>query len=465
MARRMAPTQHEALMAINRRNFIAGASALAFGGIAIRAYSQIPVSGISEVEAYGELVADKSALLDLPKGFWYQVISQYGETMSDGLKVGDRADGMGCFSLGDGRVALVRNHELKIDNGDTGPFSAVDATKLKSYDRLIGGNTLPGGTSTIIYDMRSRRRLNEFQSLAGTIRNCAGGVTPWGSWLTCEEDVTSAGAKVGRDHGFVFEVPARARGLVEPVPLRALGRFNHEAAAVDPRTGIVYLTEDREDSLFYRFLPNTRGELAKGGRLQAMVMAETKANPDLRNWTSTGISTGAWKRVTWIDLDGVDSANDDLRKRGARGGAALFARGEGTWWGKGEAYFCATSGGAKKLGQIFRYRPMPEGSGWIQNFVESKSEAEFNYGDNLTVTPHGHLIVCEDQYTDVVRNHLRGVTPEGRTYVFARLHAQTEMAGACFSPDGSTMFVNVYSPTKTLAITGPWRRFNNTALI
>lgn len=94
--------------------------------------------------------------------------------------------------------------------------------------------------------------------------------------------------------------------------------------------------------------------------------------------------------------------------------------------------------------------------GRLQLFVESTSTAMLNFGDNLTVAPNGHLIVCEDQYTDVVDNHLRGITPQGAVYSFARLHAQTELAGACFSPDGRTMFVNLYSPAKTLAITGPW---------
>ena len=94
--------------------------------------------------------------------------------------------------------------------------------------------------------------------------------------------------------------------------------------------------------------------------------------------------------------------------------------------------------------------------GRIQLFLESVDANQYNFGDNLTVTPQGHLLVCEDQYTEVVENHLRGVTPQGEVYSFAKLKIQTELAGACFSPCGSTLFVNVYSPSKTLAITGPW---------
>jgi secreted PhoX family phosphatase len=309
-------------------------------------------------------------------------------------------------------------------------------------------------------------------SLVGTIRNCAGGVTPWGSWLTCEEDVSRAGSGgQAQDHGWVFEVPARGRGLTDPMPLKALGRFNHEAAAVDPRTGIVYLTEDREDGLFYRFIPNVKGQLARGGRLQAMVAGGMADGADTRNWSSADFPAGSSRGVMWIDMDDVESPEDDLRKRGHSKGGLLFARGEGIWYGanagRGEFFFTCTSGGAAKIGQVMRYRPSRfEGQqgeasepGRLQNFVESTSTEMLNYGDNITVTPFGHLIVCEDQYTDVVTNYLRGITPEGKVYPFALLHENTELAGACFSGDGSVMFVNIYSPAKTVAITGPWKSF------
>lgn len=259
-------------------------------------------------------------------------------------------------------------------------------------------------------------------------------------------------------------MPAGRRGLADPIPLTALGRFNHEAAAVDPRTGIVYLTEDRDDGLFYRFLPAQRGQLARGGRLQALAYRDIAEGRDSRNWSGIDLPIKEWRQVQWIDLDHVESPDDDLRARGHAKGAVLFARGEGTHCGDGEVYFCCTSGGAAKLSQIMHYRPSRfEGQamekaepGMLQLFVESTDPSMLNFGDNLTVAHNGHLIVCEDQYTDPVRNRLRGVTPQGALYDLAFLHAQTELAGACFSPDGATMFVNVYNPTKTLAITGPW---------
>jgi len=255
--------------------------------------------------------------------------------------------------------------------------------------------------------------------------------------------------------------------MVDPVPLTAMGRFNHEAAAVDPRTGIVYLTEDRDNSLFYRFLPAWPGELARGGRLQALAFRDRGFGADSRNWSGITFPLQEWRGAEWIDLDRVEAPEDDLRQRGKAKGAVLFARGEGIHFGNGELYFCCTNGGAAKLSQIMRYRPSRfEGQtgeraspGQIQLFVESTGAAMLNFGDNITVAPNGHLIVCEDQYTSPVMNHLRGVTPGGELYTLARLHAQTELAGACFSPDGATMFVNVYDPTKTLAVTGPWGSF------
>lgn len=437
---------------IDRRQFSLGA---AFVALASCVRAPLDFASTSVSAGYGALERDPAGLLDLPRGFTYRVISQFGERMSDGLTVPDRADGMGCTRLDARRVALVRNHELSIKGIKEGPFAGGDGTAVRSYDRTAGGTALPGGTTTIVYDTQTGQVEAQHLSLVGTIRNCAGGTTPWGSWLSCEEDVTRAGTSVGKDHGWIFEVPAALRGIADPVPLTAMGRFNHEAAAVDPTTGIVYLTEDRDDGLFYRFLPNARGRLSSGGRLQALAI---DGLPDTRNRNAPMLAVQRPVRVRWIDLDGVDSTNDDLRKRGAAQGAALFARGEGVEFGDGALYFACTSGGAAKLGQVFRFRP---GTDRLDLFVESTDPATLNYGDNLTVAPNGHLIVCEDQYTDIVDNHLRGVTREGRVYTLARLTMQTELAGACFSPDGRTLFVNAYSPTKTLAIAGPWDRFRS----
>jgi secreted PhoX family phosphatase len=436
---------------VDRRLFLR-ATASAFAALAASGCMRSPLSGGGASAppsgiGYGPLRPDPAGLIDLPEGFSYRIISQLGDAMSDGFTVPDRADGMGCFDVGNGKIALVRNHELQPQHEGGGVAGPAYDTVARS---LI---PLPGGTTTLVLDAATLEVERQYRSLAGTIRNCAGGVTPWGSWLTCEENTDRANGRINKDHGWVFEVPANADGLVDPVPLKAMGRFNHEAAAVDPATGIVYLTEDRDESLLYRFIPNTPGQLADGGKLQALVL---EGVADTRNWNSVTVPPQGWKAVRWIDLDNVEAPQDDLRRRGAAAGAAIFARGEGIHMGGGELYFCCTSGGAAKLGQIFRLRPGNGGADQLQLFFESTSKDQFNYGDNLTVGPNGHLVVCEDQYTDTVTNHLRGITPEGVAYPLAFTRQQTEWAGACFSPDGRTLFVNLYSPAKTFAITGPW---------
>lgn len=433
-------------MIADRRRFLR-ATGTAFAALAASGCVRTGLASAGGAASYGPLVPDPQGLIDLPAGFTYRVISKLGDAMSDGGTVPDRADGMGCFDLGGGKIALVRNHELS-PNGDGGGAAGA------AYDTVARSLVpLPGGTTTIVLDAATLQVERQFRSLSGTIRNCAGGITPWGSWLTCEEDVSKPGPRQNKEHGWVFEVPASATGPVDPVPLKAMGRFNHEAACVDPATGIVYETEDRDDSLLYRFIPNVKGQLAAGGKLQALAI---EGVPDTRNWNGVSVAPQSWQAVRWIDLDNVESPDDDLRKRGAAAGATLFARGEGIWMGEGELYFTCTSGGAAKLGQIFRLRPQASGVDRLQLFFESTDIAQFNYGDNLTIAPNGHLVVCEDAYTDEVTNYLRGITPDGEAYPLALLHAQTEWAGACFSPDGKTLFVNAYSPAKTLAITGPW---------
>lgn len=439
-------------MLLNRRNFI-GATGAAFSGLLLNGCTgrSAPLtSAPSSFADYGPLVPDPAGMLDLPRGFSYRLLSSLGNAMTDGCTVPDKADGMGCFSLGNDEIVLIRNHEL-VPADDAG---GVLAKGFGTRDGAI----VPGGTTSIVLDATTLEVKREFRSLAGTIRNCSGGITPWGSWLTCEEAPTGPGQRFGEglaeNHGWVFEVPANATGLIDAVPLKAMGRFNHEAACVDPRTGIVYLSEDRDDSVLYRFVPTTPGRLGDGGLLQAMVV---EGLSDTRNWTSADMAVGSRHTVRWIDCDDVGSPNDDLRSRAAAKGAAVVARGEGIHTGTDEIFVCSTNGGQRKLGQIFRLVPGTGGEpDQIELFFESQSKDQFNYGDNLTVGPNGHLIVCEDQYTEVVDNHLRGITPDGRAYTLGRLRMQTELAGGCFSPDGKWFFVNAYSPTRTLAITGPW---------
>lgn len=299
-------------------------------------------------------------------------------------------------------------------------------------------------------------------SLSGTYRNCAGGVTPWGSWLTCEEDVTTKEEdNVEQDHGYVFEVPAKHKGLVEPVPIKATGRFNHEAVAVDPKSGVVYLTEDRNDGLIYRFIPNEKENLLAGGKLQALVIKDQKEF-DTRNWDETTIKLNEKLEVVWLDVDDVLSPKDDLRLRGFEAGAARFARGEGMWMGDDEVYFACTNGGNARFGQIFKYQLSPnegtaqetEQPATLELYAESEDKSVLHMCDNVTIAPWGDVFLCEDNGE---LNHIKGINKKGEIYTFAcNRSSESELTGAVFSPSGKTLFVNVQENGDVVAITGPW---------
>ena len=478
-------------MPATRRSVLGSAAGLAFAGFARFADAEEAPASLTrdqmeadayrcEVVGYGALKRDPGGLFDLPEGFSYTVVSKAGDPMSDGLITPCKMDGMGCFAAGPDRVALVRNHEIKgtdLDITAFGPGKSL-AAKFpadKVYDLTDDGLPHGGGTTTLIYDIKTRKLVSSYLSLVGTVTNCAGGRTPWGSWLSCEETTQGKGQEAQKDHGWVFEVPSSAKGPVDPAPITAMGRFRHEAAAIDPRTGVVYMTEDMGDGfgLFYRYLPNDPTKLLAGGRLEALALPEG-ADADPRNWETPYWNPGDWRSVRWVDLDGVDNPYEDLRYRGHAKGAAWFARGEGVYFGDGELFFACTSGGPAGGGQIFRYTPSAhegqagerDAPGRLQLFCEPHDIAVMEMCDNIAVAPWGHLMVCEDKSGGGI-NYLRGVTPKGQVYTMGRnatpgggdVAANSELAGVCFSPDGTTMFVNVYFPGVTLAITGPWSRF------
>jgi secreted PhoX family phosphatase len=395
--------------------------------------------------------------------------------MSDGLRVPQAHDGMAAFPGDDGHIILVCNHELEPAYPDRGAFGNTYATLPKAvrdrvYDQGNGKTPGAGGTTTTVYNPRTRTTEKQHLSLAGTEYNCAGGRTPWGSWLSCEECFESPGYDISvgkivyreRPHGYVFEVPAHGAELIEPRPIKALGRFMHEAAAVHKASGIIYMTEDRDQSLFYRFIPNVPGKLHEGGQLQALTI-DGQFSLRTHNWSGTStVRPGKAVATRWINLTDVNSEEDDLRRRGAASGAATFARGERLCVAGEEFAFTCTTGGPTRLGQVFSYRPSPyEGihdelgaPGSLTLLAQATSESLLRNADNLTMAPWGDLIVCED-----TSNHcgLVGIRPDGGQYQLAdNAYSSSELAGVCFAPDGKTLFVNIQYPGMTLAITGPF---------
>jgi len=461
---------------ISRRHFLARSSAVAMGFAGLnaamaRGSTNTLLGALDQTNddriGFGALIADPDGILDLPTGFSYSIFSKVGEVMDDGFHVPGKHDAMGAFpfinddgSIDPDRTVIVRNHEIEDAHKTTGPFvsketiASLDRTKLYDFGR---GRPSRGGTTTLVFNTKAQALEKHWLSLAGTERNCAGGITPRNTWLSCEETAVVKGERFEQDHGFVFEVPVTTSPkLSDPKPIKAMGRFVHEACCIDPRSGIVYLSEDRHDGLLYRFVPDDPEDLHTGGTLEALRIDHTPGM-DTRNWDEDKIKVGEPTSVSWIALDGIQSPKNDLRYRGFNRGAARFARGEGMWWGHNSVYFATTTGGKHNDGQLWRLRPDPtHGVDHLELFIEPNNPSVLERPDNITFAPWGDIVVCEDENTPP---HLVGVTMEGKLYRIARnAKSNSEFAGAVFSPDGSTLFVNMQGHGWTMAITGPWKR-------
>jgi secreted PhoX family phosphatase len=471
---------------LERRQFLRNSAALAMLP-ALQGLGLLSLNGRLQAApgsgGYGPLMPVKDLRDDveriaLPEGFKYRSFSHAGEQMSDGNLVPLAHDGMAVFSMPEGRYRLVRNHEDR--NAPGNGSTAIDSN---AYDVRAGG-----GTTTLVVNPFTRELERDFVSLSGTTVNCSGGLTPWGSWVTCEE--TNAGTSSGwmRQHGYCFDVPAGADGSVPALALPDMGRFSHEALAVDPATGIVYETEDNGGtSGFYRFLANTPGVLSDGGRLEMLKIVGRNVYD-----TRTGQTRGVPLPVEWVPIGNPNPAGTSstaVYNQGNAQGAARFARLEGCWFGNGAIYFDATSGGNAGVGQIWEFRPEGDG-GTLTLIFESPGAEVLDSPDNLAVSPSGALLLCEDGDDD---QYMRGLTLDGRIFDFAlNLQTEHEWAGATFAvadaawndvkirgrhnrPLGSledrvTLFVNRQGSTggsnppdegdegMTFAIWGPWKR-------
>jgi secreted PhoX family phosphatase len=459
---------------IHRRMFVrsglVGAASLAFGALGTRNAE----ARRAFCQDYGPLSPKLDAatglpLLSLPDGFRYRSYGWTGQFMTDGRATPSGHDGMAVVAKRGSVLSLVRNHELSA------------TAKLKAFVENGTYNTNEaGGTTNLYFNLRSGRFFTSYTSLGGTIRNCAGGPTPWGSWITCEETFHTWGSRAdGFNHGYIFDVPGF--GISDARPIRAAGRFSHEAVAVDPHTGIVYETEDTGASGFYKYVPpgagrphrgGVRGPLRDGGKLYAMV-ADGVSRKDLRG----GFERGTRFDVSWQLV--TDPEGESGSAFASAPDAAIIARGEGAWYDAGKIYFVSSNGGAAGLGQVWAYDPRREE---VTLVFESTASETLDGPDNIAVSPRGGIVLCEDG--DFAPQRLIGLTRHGETFEFARNnivlapgdidaidavypgtkanfvagvegdYTGSEWAGATFY--GDWLFVNIQTPGVTFAITGPW---------
>jgi secreted PhoX family phosphatase len=487
----------------------AAAIAAAFGG-PITAYAArvagspiAPVANSSCVAAaastlidspYGPTapVADLTTglpLIELPAGFSYKSYGWRGDVMSDGLVTPSAHDGMGVVvSRKVGRsseIILVRNHEQATSTNAANIIGA-GRDNVAKYDTGVTGTAYQtGGTTNLVF--RDGSFVASYASFGGTNRNCAGGSSNWGSWLTNEETLTNSISSTGKKHGYIFEVPAdTSQTAANPNPIVAMGRMNHEASALDPDTGYWYLTEDQgNNNTLYRFRPtNLNGglnSLHAGGTLQGLAV-KNLPNSDLRNPTLCQEYICEWVDIANPDADNAGGRSGPYAQAFANG-AAIFGANEGCWVAGGIVYFTdkQVTTSPARAGRIWA---LDLASMTLKAIFVSNSIQVGNSPDNLCISPRGGVLFCEDggasgpgSVPAITSQHLKVLHPSGNSYVFARNNynftraeldavgktaavagnlRNTEWCGSVFSPDGRILFANLQSPGITLAITGPW---------
>ncbi|EDM80196.1 hypothetical protein PPSIR1_36137 [Plesiocystis pacifica SIR-1] len=417
-------------MSFGRRKFLisGGATTLALSLATLSSQRKAAARG-----RWGALIEDPDGILDLPEGFSYSILETEGDPMDDGYVVPERPDGMACFEGPDDTIILMRNHENGISGG---PYTGDQTPPPEAYDP--GGE---GGVTRVVMDANTFERISSNLVLVGSIRNCAGGPSPWG-WLSCEETVE---INEGIRHGYTFVCPIDAETVQAPQIVEGYGRYNHEAVAIDPSNNYAYLTEDRADSALYRFVPDAMAEPFVGTLQALKVVGQDE-------FQTSGMSVGDVLDIEWVDIDEPDPDEDTVRDEAHGKGAAYIVRGEGIWFFEGQVYIASTSGGPIFGGQIFRL--IDGDSPTLELVVQSEDFNVLDGPDNITVAPWGELFIAEDGDGE---QYIRWVTEQGEVCDFARnALSDSEFAGVCFSPDGRALFVNIQEQGLTLVVTGPF---------
>ncbi len=452
---------------ISRRELVsrgaAGGLGLVLAGSLDLLFGASAVAKPSGVVGYGPLVPDPAGILSLPEGFSYEVVAQAGVTkLESGEFTPSDPDGTAAFvRRGGNGTTLVMNHEI----------SGSEPFPVPHVAGYVFDPTVSGGTTTIDVD-KDGRRVREYVSLAGTLNNCAGGRTPWETWLSCEE--SEATSKGGIRHGYVFEVdPYDQEANRDPKPIKALGRFAHESVAVDPQDGNLYLTEDASNpnGLFFRFTA-PGGKLGAGtlkaladdaGTLEALraVAGDGSFVADLSSVETPGTKL----TTTWVDVPDRDARSLSVRKQAFAQPVTRSRKLEGMWAGDGGTYFVAsfarTSDGsaAQHDGQVWFLDTKAQTIELkiIFAYTPSDQDGDPDGPDNITVSPYGGVIVAEDGEGV---NHLVGSTASGETFFLARneLDGDNEFTGPTFSRNQKTLFANIQDPGHTFAITGPFTK-------
>ncbi len=476
-------------MSLDRRAVLRGA---AVGGVGFAAVGAVPSladatpppvdksGALRQNKPFPPLMDDPKGVLALPPGFKYTVVTRAGETtLKSGQPTPGAHDGMAAFSDGHGYL-LIQNHEIGSNNA-----LGVPQVKGTVYDEGVGS---AGGCTVISVD-RNGKNKGEWVGISGTLTNCAGGPTPWGTWMTCEETENKAnGTTRLKDHGYVFEVWGDGK-TANPVPLKALGRYAHEALAIDNDREHIYLSEDASgpNGLFYRWSGPRKYRLdqrswkdladADFGTLEAMAILgdDGKPIPDVAYLTSAQLLRPF--RVAWVEVPDRDAVSVSVRKQFTDGQVTRGKKFEGVWGTRDGVYVVnsyAEAGSTDLPGDAVPH----DGMVWFYNYEKQTIQlvtyfpsndaadlgpgaryVDYNFDspDNVTVTPWGSLVLAEDGNSS---SHVLSSTPGGPTYAIARnMLNDSEFCGPTFSDDGKVLFVNIQTPGLTLAITGPWRDY------